>query len=190
MRHEPWTAALSRLNAAFSKRSVLTVVALLGTLFSANCSDMPTSPELAVPGSDLQGLVAQKPCASGPEWTVQQTITDDGGIMLLDGSQVVCNFPPDALPFSSALITARMKLNAPRGQANRIEFDFQPSMQFEKPVKLELDSGYLAGSSRKYTLWFYNPGTCQWEKQDERTINEGTPVVFKLFHYSGYAVSR
>jgi len=190
MRHETLSAALSRLNRAFSKRSVLSLVALLGTLFSANCSDVPTSAELGG-GSDLQSMaVALKPSSSGPSWTVEQTVTSDGGLMPLDGLQVVSNFPPGALPVSETVITARMKLNAPKGQANRIEFDFQPSMTFQKPVELQLVNDYLAGASRKYILWFYDPEALRWVKQDEQFVVEGQPIVFKLSHYSGYSISR
>ena len=190
MRHESLSAALSRLNRALSKRSVLSLVALLGTLFSANCSDVPTSPELGG-GSDLQSMaVALKPSSSGPEWSVEQTVTSDGGLMPLDGLQVVSNFPPGALPVESATIIARMKLNAPRGLANRIEFDFQPSMTFQTPVELRLVNTYLAGSSPKYILWYYNPGTSSWEKQAEQWVSGSYPIVFKISHYSGYAVSR
>ncbi|HWN81352.1 MAG TPA: hypothetical protein VNM87_04595, partial [Candidatus Udaeobacter sp.] len=186
MRHEPLAAALSRLNRALSKRSVLSLVALFGTLFSANCSDVPTSPELGGPSSDLHALAAQKPSMTGPEWTVEQGMTDSGGTIALDGMQVSCSFPPGALTStgSSVLITARMKLNAPKGQANRIDFDFQPSMTFEKPVLLQLQNNYLAGVSRKYVLWFYNPDNQRWEKQDEQCIQEGQPITFKIFHYS------
>jgi hypothetical protein len=157
MRHETLSAALSRLNRALSQRSVLSLVALLGTLFSANCSDVPTSPELGGAGSDLQ-VTGVKISATGPSWTVEQTVTNDGGLMPLDGLQVVSSFPPGSLPVNSATITARMKLNAPRGLANRIEFDFQPSMTFQMPVELRLANNYLAGTSPKI-LWLYNPAT-------------------------------
>jgi hypothetical protein len=189
MRHETLSAALNRLNRALSKRSVLSLVALLGTLFSANCSDVPTSPELSGPGSDLQSLAA-KPSLTGPSWTVEQTMTNQGGLMPLDGLQVVSSFPAGALPVESTTIIARMKLNAPKGRANRIEFDFQPSMTFQSPVELRLVNTYLAGTSPKYILWYYNPATSSWEKQDEQSVSEGYPIVFKLSHYSGYSVSR
>jgi len=188
MRHQSLAAALSRLNQALSKRSVLGLVALLGTLFSANCGDVPTSPELGGAGSEIQA-VALKPSASGPEWTVEQLMTANGGMIALDGTQVVTSFPAGAL-LNDTVISARMKLNAPKGQANRIEFDFQPSMTFQKPVLLQLENDYLSGTSRKYILWFFNPSNQRWEKQDEQFIVEGSPISFKIYHYSGYSVSR
>jgi hypothetical protein len=190
MRHEPLLARLKRCQAALAKRSVLSVVALLGALFSANCTDLPTSPsEFAGPTSDLN-TAALRLGLSGPQWTVVQPMTNAGGVMALDGTDVVCRFPQGALPVDSTNITANMKLNASRGQATRIEFDFQPSMEFVKPVKLILVNNYLAGTSRKYTLWFYDPEDRRWEREDEEEIKDGQPIVFDIFHYSGYAVSR
>jgi hypothetical protein len=63
-------------------------------------------------------------------------------------------------------------------------------MEFVKPVKLILVNNYLAGTSRKYTLWFYDPEDRRWEREDEEEIKDGQPIVFDIFHYSGYAVSR
>jgi hypothetical protein len=190
MRNQSLAAALSRLNRALSKRSVLSLVAVLGTLFSANCSDVPTSPELGGAGGPEMQAAALKPSLSGPEWTVQQTVTSGGGTILLDGQQVTTTFPPGSLPVESTVVTAQMKLNAPKGQATRIDFDFQPSMTFQKPVQLQLQNDYLAGASRKYVLWYYNPEMQRWEKQDEQYVVEGSPINFKIYHYSGYSVSR
>ena len=190
MRHEPLLASLKRCQAALAKRSVQ-VVALLGALLSANCGDLPTSPsDFAGSSSDLNTTAVKPKPSSGLEWTVVQPMTNDGGYIALDGVDVVCSFPQGALPVDATTITARMKLNAPRGQATRIEFDFQPSMEFVKPVKLILVNNYLAGTSRKYTLWFYDPEDRRWEREDEEEIKDGQPIVFDIFHYSGYAVSR
>ena len=117
-------------------------------------------------------------------------MTDAGGLMALDGTDLVCRFPADALPVESTTITVQLKLNAARGQATRVEMDFQPSMTFEEPVELIVANNYLAGTNRKYTLWFFDPQDRRWEKQDEEEIVQGSPIIFEIFHYSGYAVSR
>ena len=191
MRHQPLLARLKRCQAAVAKRSVLTVVALLGALFSANCGDQPTSPSnVAGSFSDLHATAVKPKASSGLEWTVVKPMTIDGGYIALDGGDVVCLFPQGALPGDQTTITARMKLNAPRGQATRIEFDFQPSMEFEKPIDLVISNNYLAGTNRRYTLWFFDPEQGRWEEEDHEDVVSGQPIVFDIFHYSSYAVSR
>ncbi len=153
---------------------------------------MPTSPgnEFEI-GDGLGTNGVKPPLASIPQWTVVQPIPVLGGTMLLDGAQVLCVFPPGSLPDNEAVtITAGMKLNGVRGSATRIEFDFQPAMEFEEAIELKLHPDYLAGTSNKMILWFFDPELGRWVEQDHETINPGRMVTFKLFHYSGYAVSR
>jgi hypothetical protein len=191
MRLEPLLESFKRCSAALAKRGALSAVVLLGALFSANCGEQPTSPSEFGGLSSDPNVAAMKPHVSaGPEWTVVQPMTVSGGYMALDGTDVLCSFPQGALPVDATTITARMKLNAQRGSATRIEFDFQPSMEFVKPVKLVIASNYLAGTNNKYTLWFFDPEKNRWEREDEEAIVLGRPVVFDIFHYSGYAVSR
>ena len=191
MRYERLLARLKRCPAALAKRGVLSVVALLGALFSVNCGDLSTSPsDLAGSFSDLDATAVKPKPSSGLEWTVVQPMTKAGGYIALDGVDVVCSFPQGALPVDATTITARMKLNAPRGQATRIEFDFQPSMEFEKSIKLILSNNYLAGTSSRYTLWFFDPEDGQWEREDHEDVVPGLPIIFDILHYSSYAVSR
>jgi hypothetical protein len=191
MRYQPLKDSLKRLGDALSKRSVLSAIALLGTLFTANCSDLPTSPTSALDlNNDLNAMGGQKVCSSGPEWTVVQPMTNLGGVMLLDGWDVTQTFPSGSLSNDATTITANMKLNAPRGQATRIEFNFSPAQTFVKPVDLSISPSYLAGSNPKLTLWYYDPLQGQWVKQAEQGISGNQPVVFQIYHYSGYAVSR
>jgi len=191
MRHEPLLASLKRCQVALAKRSVLSVVAVLGALFSANCGELPTSSsDFAASFSDRNATALKPKPASSLEWTVVKSMTNDGGYMALDGVDVVCSFPQGALPVDATTITAQMKLNAPRGQATRIEFDFQPSMEFEKPVKLIVSNNYLAGTNRRYTLWFFDPEDGRWEEEDHEDVVPGQPIIFDIFHYSGYALSR
>lgn len=178
MCHETLLASLKCRPVGLAKRSVLSVVALLGALFSANCGDRSTSP------SDSAGSF------SDLEWTVVQPITNDGGYMALDGADVVCSFPMGALPVDATTITARMTLNAPRSKASRIEFDFQPSMEFETPIKLIVSNNYLTGTDSTYLLWCYDPEDGEWEKVDHQDVVPGQPIIFDILHYSGYAVSR
>jgi hypothetical protein len=190
MRHEPLLASLKRCHAALAKRGVL-VVALLGALLSANCGDLPTSPsDFAGSSSDLNTTAVKPKPSSGLEWTVVQPMTSDGGYIALDGVDVVCSFPRGALPVDATTITARMKLNAPRGQATRIEFDFQPSMEFKKSIKLIVSNNYLAGTNPRYTLWFFDPESGQWDREDHEDVVPGQPIIFDIFHYSSYAISR
>jgi hypothetical protein len=191
MRHEPLLARLKRCQTALAKRSVLSVVALLGALFSTNCGELPTSPsDFAGSSSDLNVTALKPKPSSGLEWTVVKPMTNGGGYIALDGVDVVCSFPQGALPVDATTITARMKLNAPRGQATRIEFDFQPSMEFEKPIKLIVSNNYLAGANPRYTLWFFDPEDGQWEREDHEDVVPGQPIIFDILHYSGYALSR
>ena len=110
--------------------------------------------------------------------------------MNLDGEQVQCSFPSGALPLPTVLITANMKLNAPRGEATRLDIDFQPSMLFTQPVTLKVDSSYLAGSGNKYTLWYFDPLQKRWLKELEQTYTAGLPVLFQITHDSAYAITR
>jgi len=191
MRCEPLLASLRRCQAALTNRQALSVIALLGMLFSANCGDLSTSPsDIAGSFSSLNATAVKPKPSSSLEWTVVKPMTNEGGYIALDGADVVCSFPQGALPVDATTITVQMRLNAPRGQATRIEFDFQPSMEFEKSVKLILSSNYLAGTNRRYTLWFFDPQDRQWQQEDHEDVVPGQPIIFDIFHYSSYAVSR
>jgi hypothetical protein len=193
MRYEACKNWLEGLHRAATRQRLLVVLGLFaGLLFSTSCSEMPTSPggdfDL---GNGLGTNAVKPPLASNPQWTVQQLIPASGGTMLLDGGKVICVFPSGSLPDNEAVtITAKMKLNGARGSATRIEFDFQPAMEFEEPILLKLHPDYLAGTSNKLFLWFFDPELWRWVEQDHESINPDRMVTFKLFHYSGYAVSR
>ena len=167
--------------------------ALLLALCFTGCSDnMPTSP-LESPSdnlgtSSLDDLIGK--FGASTEWTVQQTMRKQGGTIELDGQRLLCTFDPGALPVNSALVTAKMKLNGPQGAATRLDIDFQPSMTFKKSVRLKLDATYLSGTSSKYVLWFFNPTSRTWVKQDERSIDSNGLTSFTLNHYSAYALTR
>lgn len=166
--------------------------ALLGALLVApGCSDMPTSP-LESPAGNLSAnhFDLQIGKTTGPEWTVSQEIHKRGGTMELDGQQLVCTFPSGALPENRTTITAQMRLNGPRGEATRIDIDFQPSMTFRKSISLKVDSGYLAGTGNKYVLWYFNSATRTWVKQSETSFTAAQPATFSLDHYSAYALTR
>ena len=193
MRYEACKNWLEGLRRAATRQRLLAVLGLFaGLLVSTSCSEMPTSPgnEFEL-GDGLRTNAVKQPMASSPQWTVEQLIPASGGTMLLDGAQVVCVFPSGSLPDNeAATITAGMKLNGVRGSATRIEFDFQPAMEFEEPIELKLHPAYLAGTSDKLILWFFDPERRKWVEQDHESINPDRMVTFKLFHYSGYAVSR
>jgi len=110
--------------------------------------------------------------------------------MELDGQRLVCNFSRNALPVNQATITATMKLNAPQGQATRIDLDFQPSMTFEKPVTLTIEGTYLAGTGNTYTLWYFDPILRKWMRQATNVFSPSSPTTFNLYHYSAYALTR
>jgi hypothetical protein len=179
------------LGAATRNRLFAVLGLVAGLLVSTSCSEMPTSPgDLQLGGGLGTNAVKQVP-SSAPDWQVEQVIPVSGGTMLLDGAQVLCVFPDGALPVNdSVTITCAMKLNGLRGAATRIEFDFQPEMEFREPVELKLHPDYLTGTSNKMYLWFFDPKLGRWVEQDHETINAGRMVTFKLYHYSGYAVSR
>ena len=163
---------------------------LLALLFVQGCSDTPMSParpEESLDSSSLQDLFGQ---SDGPEWTVVKLLLLRGGSMQLDGERVTCSFAPGALPLSQVLIIANMKLNGPRGSATRLDVDFQPSLLFNKPVTLKVDSDYLAGTGNKYTLWYFDPARKTWLIEGQSTFTSGLPVLFNLSHFSAYAVTR
>ena len=191
MRYQACKNWPERLLAAATRQRLVAVLGLFaGLLFSASCSEMPTGPGNEL-GNGLRANAFKQPMVSAPDWTVDQLISVAGGTMLLDGAQVICVFPAGALPGNdSVTITAGMRLNGLRGAANRIEFDFQPEMEFNEPVELKLHPDYLAGTSDKMYLWFFDPKLGRWVEEDHESINPGRMVTFKLFHYSGYAVSR
>ena len=184
---------LKHLSLVISGGCLAAGAVLLGTLLIAtSCSESPTAPggdPLAgenPDGADIQGGVWS--AAGTLEWTVSKVMTPLGGVMLLDGLRVMSVFPSGALAAATP-ITAAMRLNAPAGQATRIDFDFQPSMSFGKPVRLVLAGDYLAGSG-PYVLWYLNPDTGAWEKLAEKMPAGNLAVTFTLDHYSQYGVSR
>jgi hypothetical protein len=124
------------------------------------------------------------------EWTVTKLILKKGGTMNLDGSRVTCSFPSGALPIPKLLVIAKMKLNGPRGSATRLDIDFQPSIVFERPVVLKVDSSYLTGVGNTYTLWYFDPVQNRWLKEMEQSYTAGLPVLFQISHYSAYAITR
>jgi hypothetical protein len=126
----------------------------------------------------------------GPEWSVSKEIHKSGGSMQLDGQQLVCTFPPGALPMNRTTITAKMSLNGPRGEATRITIDFQPAITFKKSISLKVDPGYLAGTGNKYVLWYLNPTAQTWVMQNEVSLTSGQPATFSIDHYSAYALTR
>lgn len=165
---------------------------LLALLFVPGCSDTPMSPAQPEESidSNSQDLFSQASGAGGLQWTVIKLILRRGGSMNLDGERVTCSFTPGALPLPQVLIIANMKLNAPRGQATRLDVDFQPSLLFNNPVTLKVDSDYLQGTGNKYTLWYFDPARNTWLIEGESTILGGLPVLFNLRHFSAYAITR
>ncbi len=126
----------------------------------------------------------------GPAWIVVQDMSNRGGQMELDGQQVVCNFPAGALIPSKTTVTAKMRLDAPQGTARRIDIEIQPSMNLKKPVTIQIDPSYLAGSNA-YALWSLDSVTRSWTKVSEQAASlNGTPVTFQVNHFSTYAVTR
>jgi hypothetical protein len=109
--------------------------------------------------------------------------------MLLDGPSLLCSFPLGAL-LEPRTITATMRLNGPRGEATRVEMDFQPSMNFLNPVLLVMNPSYLAGNGQRCTLWYFDPDLERWVKKAEQPVILNLPVVFLVDHFSGYAISR
>lgn len=186
---------LKRLSLLISGGCLAAAAVLLGTLLIAtSCSESPTAPggDPLVGedpgGADIEGGGWTASAGGTRDWTVSKTVTPLGGVMLLDGLRLMSVYPNGALP-TTTTITVAMRLNAPAGQATRIDFDFQPSMSFGKPVQLVLAGNYLAGTG-PYVLWYLNPATGAWEKLAEQTPTGGLAVVFLLDHYSQYGVSR
>jgi hypothetical protein len=163
---------------------------LLALLFVPGCSDTPMSPGQPVESMDDSSLQALGQAAGGPQWTVIKLILSRGGLMKLDGERVTCSFAPGALPLSQVLIIANMKLNGARGEATRLDVDFQPSLLFNRPVTLKVDSDYLAGTGNKYILWYFDPAQETWLIEGESTILGGLPALFNLKHFSAYAITR
>lgn len=163
---------------------------LLALLFVPGCSETPMSPGLPEESMDDSSLQALAQATGGPEWTVIKLILSRGGSMKLDGERVTCSFAPGALPLPQVLIIANMKLNGPRGEATRLDVDFQPSLLFNKPVTLKVDSDYLAGTGNNYTLWYFDPARNTWLIEGVSTFTNGLPVLFNLKHFSAYAITR
>jgi hypothetical protein len=177
-------------------RQFVAAGALFGAvLLAPGCSDMPTDPSGQSQLSQENGLgtssldlISGK--TTGPEWSVTEVMYRHGGVIELDGPRLVCNFSRNALPVNQATITARMKLNAPQGQATRIDIDFPPSMTFEKPVTLTIEGTYLAGRGNTYTLWYFDPIARKWLQQATNVFSPSSPTTFNLYHYSAYALTR
>jgi hypothetical protein len=188
MRHPSLRAWGKSLVPALRNPKLIPSAILLALTFGLGCSDSPTTPGL--PQETLENSSIIDFGQSGPQWTVVELMLRRGGSMNLDGDRLVCSFSPGALPIPQALIVAKMKLNGPHGSATRLDIDFQPSLVFKKQVTLKINSGYLAGNGNKYTLWYFDPVTHRWQKEMEQTYTGGLPVLFNLYHYSAYAITR
>ncbi len=181
-----WAATLTRRHALVGSVAFLLLATLL---LGTSCSDLSTSPT-PEPGPDLVPLAAVPGLSEeGPQWTVVKTLNIKGGDMLLDGLDLLCSFPLGAL-LQPRTITATMSLNGPRGEATRIEMDFQPSMNFRTPVLLIMSPSYLAGNAPRCILWYFDPALNRWVKKAEHPILLNLPVIFLVDHFSGYAISR
>jgi hypothetical protein len=180
------------LSTITSGKFVASCAGLLLAIGFAGCSDMGSSPTMPSLNDNLGtssiDLISGK--TKGPEWTVQEMMYRHGGTIYLDGGQLYCTFSREALPVNQALITASMKLNAPRGQATRLDIDFQPSMTFEKSVTITIDATYLSGTGNTYTLWYFDPILHKWLKQATNVFTPSQPTTFNLYHYSAYALTR
>jgi hypothetical protein len=183
LRIRNWVSNLT--GRGFGAIAFLLATLLLGT----SCSDLSTSP-MPSPGDDMAPLAVMPALSEdGPEWTVVKTLTVKGGDMLLDGPSLLCTFPLGAL-LQPRTIIATLSLNGPRGQATRVEMDFQPSMNFRFPVLLVMSPSYLAGNAQRCTLWYFDPALQKWVKKAEQPILLNLPVIFLVDHFSGYAISR
>lgn len=175
-------------------------VLLLGALFMVGCSDqVPLTPDLETgrPQTDAVGPQSATPRSGSPEagagsdseteWTVERTIGVHGGTMQLDRG-LRLQFPPGALA-ERTRITAHMMLDGERGEATRIEFEFLPSMTFERPVTLAMGPRYLGGAG-DLNLWLFDPVTGTWVMAERRPDGGRGVVTFELHSFSQYAVSR
>lgn len=173
--------------------TLLLGIAVLGSLlFVSGCSDLPTDVASEPPGDSNGpgGQIATSPWGStaGEDWTSTQSVTARGGLMKLDKGLEI-KFNPGSLDKDTTIV-GHMRLNAPRGQATRLDCEFLPSMTFAVPAELRVDKDYLAGSGSTYTLWYWNPTSGAWEKVSEQPIGTASNVSFNLDHFSQYAVSR
>ena len=175
-------------------------VLLLGALFMVGCSDQaPLTPDLETgrPQTDAVGTQSGAPRPGAPEagagsdseveWTVERMIGVHGGSMQLDRG-LRLHFPPGALA-APTLITAHMTLDGERGEATRIEFDFVPSMTFQRPVTLAMGPRYLGGAG-DLNLWFFDPVAGTWVMAERRADGGRGVVSFELHSFSQYAISR
>jgi hypothetical protein len=184
-------------SAGTAGRCIAFVFALIGTALAiGGCSDTPTAPGLEVSDdfgvSENQGggtSIARNMHETRPGWTVQQEIGKHREIMFLDGKELKLTFPTKALN-QDTMLFAHMRLDAERGSATRVDFDFQPPMSFAKPVELSISSTYLSGDSFTYKLWSIDPVLGGVQKLAEKRIIPGQNVVFTLDHFSTYAISR
>ena len=171
---------------------VLAAAVLGSLLVVSGCSDLPTQVAGEAPGASNGpgGQIATSPWGSsdGTDWTTSQSISARGGLMKLDKGLEI-KFNPGSLD-KDTTITGHMRLNAPKGQATRLDCEFLPSMTFAVPAELRLDKDYLAGAGATYTLWYWNPATSAWDKVGEQPIGTESNVTFQLDHFWQYAVSR
>jgi hypothetical protein len=168
--------------------------ALLGAVVLApGCSEVPSSPGSQLSQEDgpsitsLDNVIGQAPRY---EWSVTKKMRARGGSIKLDGQRLVCTIPNGALPTSDEAITANMRRNGLPGFATRVTIDFQPAIVFLRPITLKMDSNYLAGTSNKYTLWYFDAVGQTWVKQSEMTFAPGSSPTFPIDHYSTYALTR
>ncbi len=165
-------------------------------LLTSSCSDLPTQPtsELAADGSEgaKGGAELGRGVSSAGDaltWTVVQTINKGGGMMKLDGTELKCTFPAGALSRTTRF-TATMRLDAPRGEATRVDIEFQPSVSFQAPIKLKVAKDYLAGNNPHYVLWYFDPTLGAWVKSAQLPEGDASTDGFDLDHFSQYAVTR
>ena len=169
-------------------------IALFFLAFS--CSQKtPTAPVVSQAPNPAAGqVVPAGPMESVPivgdllEKTVGKLIGWLGGVLAIPVQNTnrisLLTFPVGSL-LQPSYITASARFDS---RANITFYDFGPDgLAFLKPVLL---AHRAPGQNGKVLhLWYFNPGTKQWEKAGSSTVILGT-ATFSILHFSKWAVTE
>ncbi len=109
-----------------------------------------------------------------------------GAIGLHLGTNATSFFvPPGAVPRPILVSMLAAQINTPHGSVALYEFG-PNGFVFRAPTTLKLQVDVPDGEIR--SLFWWNPATHDWEKQDESVVKKGV-VTFTVWHFSKYGIA-
>jgi hypothetical protein len=193
----------------------LAVIALLSLLLMTGCSD--SEDNLMTPQVDAVNQALRHPVTDlsfDPAMVVEGEPEDvwegpateallvyhyeaDGwaeedDILMLNISPDISLFVPrDAVDDDEVHIYADVWVAKEGTEYAWVQFDFNPSMRFDRPVELRVkkDMAQVFMNNGDYVIWYYNEWRDEWQIEDIGQV-QGEFVLFHLDHFSKWALAE